>query len=173
MTTYISRPNSIVIACVRDTNKASSKALSDLPRGHSSTLIVVKIDSSSILDASAAIKLVKSEHSITCIDVVVANAGITDTYQPPATISIEEMKTLLNVNTIGPLVLFQAVLPLLQKSKNPRFVTISSPLGSVGDMESRPNPMGGYGTSKAALNYITRKIHFTHDNLISFAADPG
>lgn len=171
--TYISRPNSIVIAGVRDPNAASSKALSDLPRSQSSSVIVVKIDSGSTTDAAAAIKLLQSEHSITHLDVVIANAGISDSYQPPATVSIDEMKTLINVNAIGSLILFQAVLPLLQKSPKPKFVAVSSPLGSIGGMELRPYPMVGYGTSKAALNYIVRKIHFAHEDLVSFAVDPG
>ena len=173
MEKYISRPNTKVIACVRDPNMASSKNLSDLPKSPSSSLIIIKIDSSSTSDAAVAIKLLQSEHAVTSVDVVIANAGIMDTYQPPATISVDELKALLNTNTIGPLVLFQAVLPLLQKSRAPKFVTVSSPMGSIGGMELRPYPMVGYGTSKAALNYITRKIHFTHDDVISFAADPG
>ena len=162
-----------MIAAVRDPNSESSKALSDLPKGQSSSLIVVKIDSSSTTDAAAAIKLLQEEHHITRIDVVVANAAIMDTYQPPATIAIDELKLLLNVNAVGSLVLFQAVLPLLQRSQLRKFVAVSSPLGSIGGMESRPHPMVGYGASKAALNYIVRKIHFANEDLVSFAVDPG
>ena len=134
---------------------------------------MVKIDSSSTTDAAAAIKLLQAEHSVASLDVVIANAGATDSFQPPATINIEETKALIDVNTIGPLVLFQAVLPLLQKSRNPKFVAVSSAVGSIGGMELRPYPMFGYGASKAALNYIVRKIHFAHEDLVSFAADPG
>lgn len=66
-----------------------------------------------------------------------------------------------NVN--GPLVLFQATINLLKASKNPRFIPISSGAGSV----TRSPPMelqtGAYGASKAALNYLTRKLHFEED----------
>jgi norsolorinic acid ketoreductase len=37
----------------------------------------------------------------------------------------------------------------------------------------RPFPNAAYGTSKAALNYLTRKMHYEHENLIVFPIDPG
>lgn len=173
METYLLRPNCTVIAGVRDPDNESSKTLSSLPKDQSSKLIVVKIDSNSTQDAAAAVKQLHLEHSITSLDVVIANAGVSGSYQPPATVPIEEVKHLLDVNFIGSLVLFQATLPLLQKSTKPIFATISSPLGSVGGMEERPYPLISYGASKAALNYLTRKIHFSHEKLISFAINPG
>ena len=76
-----------------------------------------------------------------------------------------EAKEHVNVNSIGALVLFHAVLPLL--------LTISSPLCSIGGMETKPFSMGAYGISKATLNYLTRKIYFENDNLVAFALNPG
>ena len=74
---------------------------------------------------------------------------------------------------IGPLALFQVVLPLLQIStKLEQFVTVSSPIGSIGGMGPDPAPMAAYGASKAALNYLTRKIHFEYGCLISFPVSP-
>jgi len=75
------------------------------------------------------------------------------------------------VNVSGPVLLFQAVLPLLRKGS--KFVTMSSSAGSIGGIELRNVPNAPYGASKAALNYITRKAHFEHEDLIIFPIDPG
>jgi len=79
----------------------------------------------------------------------------------------------MEVNTIGVLALFQASWPLLQKSKQPIFMALSSGVGSIGDMGSIPLLATAYGASKAALNYIVRKIHYENEALIAFVISPG
>jgi NAD(P)-dependent dehydrogenase (short-subunit alcohol dehydrogenase family) len=59
------------------------------------------------------------------------------------------------VDIVEPGLLSQAVLPLLQKSANPRSVAMSSSAASIGAIEYRPFPNAVYGASKAQLNYIT------------------
>ena len=54
-----------------------------------------------------------------------------------------------------------------------KFIVISSVLGSMGAMEMAPLPATAHGSSKAALNYTTRKIHFEHPALTTFAVYPG
>lgn len=88
------------------------------------------------------------------------------------------MKEHYQVNVIAPTLLFQAVLPLLEKSigldgKEPKFVTVSSAAGSIGAMEACPFPNAVYGPTKAALNYLTRKIHTEHTGITAFATEPG
>ena len=137
----------------------------------------MKIDSLEPSDAKAAVQTLQNKHRITSLDVIIANAGISSpkAFSPVASVKIEDVKEHVDVNTIGPLALFQATLPLLEKATHGpgKFVTVSSPIGSIGGMEQRPFPMSAYGASKAALNYLTRKIHFEHENLIAFAIDPG
>ena len=162
-----------MVAAVRNPS-GNVEALNRLPKGDSSSLIIVKIDSASKTDAQEAVKLLQSKHSLTSLDTVIANAGICypEAYGPVAGIRPEDISEHVEVNAIGPLVLFQAVLPLLQKSKQPgKFFATSSAAASIGGMQ--PFPMTPYGISKAALNYILRKIHFDHENLIAFAVDPG
>lgn len=77
----------------------------------------------------------------------------------------------MNVNGIGPLLLFQAVFPLLKRGS--KFVGVSSAISSIGGMEMRPFPCGAYGMSKAVLNYVVRKCHFENEELVVFALDPG
>jgi norsolorinic acid ketoreductase len=77
------------------------------------------------------------------------------------------------VNVIGTVLFFQAVLPLLQKSKNPKFVAMGSSAGQITEMEKVPFPNSVYGVTKAALNYIVKKIHLEHVGIIVFPLDPG
>jgi len=172
---YLSRPDNTVIAAVRDPI-GGAKTLKYLPRGDSSLLIIVKIQNASESDAQEAVNLLESKHNITSIDAVIANAGISspNAFGPLASASVKDVKEHANVNAIGSLVLFQSVLPLLQKSMRPgKFVTVSSPVGSIGGMDKYPYPVTPYGASKVMLNYFTRKIHFEHEDLIVFAVDPG
>jgi norsolorinic acid ketoreductase len=167
--TYLSRTNNTVIAAVRNPSSASS--LNSLPKGEGSSLIIVKIDSASQTDALAAIKELTEVHKITNLDVVIANAGIS---LPPvhiAKLPLSEIQESLNTNSFGPLLLFQASLPLLKKGS--KFVGVSSALATIGGMELRPYPSTAYGVSKAVLNYFLRKIHFEHEDFTTFALDPG
>ena len=172
---YISRPDTTVIAAVRDPANTTAKALNNLSKGKNSKLIIVKIDSTSTTDPADAVKELQTSYQIPKIDVVIANAGISDTadFGPVTAIKIPSLNTHIAVNAIGPLVLFQAVSPLLEKSAQPKFAVVGSPLGSIGGMEERPYPCSVYGISKAIANYLVRKIHFENTGLTSFVIDPG
>ncbi|KAF9472159.1 NAD(P)-binding protein, partial [Pholiota conissans] len=107
------------------------------------------------------------------IDTVIANAGISN---PPGKVhetSVENYEEHFSVNVLGPIVLFQAFRDLLKVSSLPRFIAISSGAGSIGMMDMIPMDMSSYGTSKAALNWVVRKIHFENDWLIAYPQCPG
>lgn len=169
---YLSRPSTTVIAGVRDPNHPTSQKLSSLPKDPTSKLILVKIDNKSETDPAAAVKSIQSQ-GVSKLDLVIANAGICNDFAPVATVDPAVFREHVVVNGFGPLYLFQAVLPLLQKSENPKFVGIGSPMGSIGGMEMRPFPMTAYGTSKAIFHWIVRKIHFEHPEIVSLIVDPG
>ena len=65
------------------------------------------------------------------------------------------------VNTNGPLVLFQATYALLRASAEPKFIVISSAVGSITLGANLPFNIYAYGASKAAVNWVARKLH--HD----------
>jgi norsolorinic acid ketoreductase len=67
------------------------------------------------------------------------------------------MTDLAMIQTLGPLILFQAALPLLKKSALPKFVVISTIAGVIG-LPQFPMPLSGYGSSKAALNFIVSNV---------------
>lgn len=87
---------------------------------------------------------------------------------PPA-----EVQEHFAVNVVGTLALFQATCPLLKASAAPKFVAISTFIGSIADMEQYPFPATALGISKAALNFLVRKIHFENDWLVAFPLHPG
>ncbi|KZP03547.1 aflatoxin biosynthesis ketoreductase-like protein nor-1, partial [Athelia psychrophila] len=146
-------------------------SLKSLPVGASSKLILVKIDSLSEIDAADAVKLLQAEHGITALDVVIANSGIGNYLGPAVTTPLHEMRAHFEVNTLGPLILFQATAALLEAAQDGKFFVMSTAAGSIGDM--MPFPGTAYSSSKAAVNFITRKIHFEHEKITSVALTPG
>jgi norsolorinic acid ketoreductase len=171
--TYVSRPDTIVVATTRDLESASSKALSSLPTGKGSKIIVVKLDANREEDAQEAVEELKATHGINHIDIVIANAGIGEFVGPTMSTPVSAFQNHFNVNTIGTLTLFQATNSLLEKSASPKFVYISTVLSSIADMEKWALPAVAYGASKAAANYIIRKIHIEHPELNIFSIHPG
>ncbi|KAL8658843.1 MAG: hypothetical protein Q9202_007408 [Teloschistes flavicans] len=172
---YLSRPNTIVVAGVRDPNHPTSKKLSSVSGHPSSKIIVVKIDSKSNSDPAKAIESIQSSHGIEKLDLVIANAGICTDYSSVADVDPGVFTEHVIVNGIGPLYLFQAVLPLLQKGGQgcAKFVGIGSPMGSIGGQDLRPYPMTAYGGSKAVAHWLIRKVHFEHPEITSLVVDPG
>ena len=71
VTALLKRPNTTVIAGVRDTTASTSQALSSLPTANASKVVVVQIDSNNQYSAELAIKGLKD---IDHIDTVIANA---------------------------------------------------------------------------------------------------
>ncbi|KAI4212405.1 MAG: hypothetical protein LQ351_004837 [Letrouitia transgressa] len=170
---YLSRPSTTVVAAVRDPEHPTSQTLASFPKDMSSKLIVVKLDSKSETDPANAVTYIRSQ-GVTSLDLVIANAGICKEYSPVATVNTAAFKEHVVVNGFDPLFLFQAVLPLLQKSGHgAKFVGIGSPLGSIGGMEMRPFPTSAYGASKFIFHWMVRKVHFEHPDIVSLIVDPG
>jgi len=168
---YLKQKNTVVIAGVR--NPSGAKELSELKPASGSKLIIVKLDSKSETDAKEAVALLKSKHGINHLDVVIANAGIGKFWGTALETPISEFKEHFDVNATGTLVLFQAVYELLNASKNPKFIPIGTPVGSIGELENYPLGSTAYGSSKAALNFLTRKLHLEHPNMVIYPLAPG
>jgi NAD(P)-dependent dehydrogenase (short-subunit alcohol dehydrogenase family) len=105
------------------------------------------------------------------LDVVVNNAAtllgesmsILDT---PPDIFEKTMRT----NALGPLLVTQAVAPLLRRSKSARVVNVSSGAGQISSMTSYAP---AYSISKAALNTITVMLANALPNARVNCVDPG
>lgn len=92
------------------------------------------------------------------LDVLINNAAV---FPDPSKAALDTDRAMLAdafaTNTIGPLLVSQAFVPLLKKStaKPARIVNISSGLGALSDMQ---NSCTAYGISKTALNAVTRQL---------------
>ena len=89
------------------------------------------------------------------VDVLVNNAGRMDgRWQTIGEVDPDVSLDVLNVNTIGPLRVTQALWPLLEKTGNSKVANISSLMGSIDDCLSGRSY--AYRTSKTGLNMITK-----------------
>jgi NAD(P)-dependent dehydrogenase (short-subunit alcohol dehydrogenase family) len=90
------------------------------------------------------------------LNVLINNAAILPTWQGTIlNATAAELRDTFTTNTLGPILLIQALLPLLEAGKPARVINVSSQLGSVQNMT---DGWAGYGISKAALNAATRKL---------------
>jgi NAD(P)-dependent dehydrogenase (short-subunit alcohol dehydrogenase family) len=77
----------------------------------------------------------------------------TDTLE---TVNLAKLQKTFAVNTFGPLLLTQALLPNISASQNPKIAVVSSRVGSMAD-----NSSGGaysYRSSKAAVNALFKSM---------------
>ncbi|KAM6479565.1 hypothetical protein HDV62DRAFT_393436 [Trichoderma sp. SZMC 28011] len=173
--TFLARDNVVVIAAVRDPlDEKSTAALSNAICGSNSELIIIKIDSLDSNSSSSGIASIPER--IDHLDVVIANAGVLQHYGPVTALPIDMLSYHFTINTAAPISLLQNCLPLLKKSnKNncPKFVVISSSLGSIAQVDQVSPLTGAYGASKVAINYLMRKVHFEEPWLSSLVICPG
>ena len=118
------------------------------------------------------------------LDILVNNAVFFNReVQTPSQVPVELLHNYINTNFIAPVLLTQALLPLIRKSEAGRFVNMSTSIGSMGIMGtsvhhneriSKAVPLG-YSASKAALNMFTvllaKELRDTKIKVNS--ADPG
>ena len=163
-----------MVAAVRNPESPVSQSLKQLPKGNGSSLHIVKVDNEVHTDPVAAIKELEAL-GISHLDTVIANAAVGEVARSVLETDPEDVRRHLDINTISVLILFQAVEPLLRKAQhgNPKFIALSSNLGSIGLAPSIPGPWFCYGVAKAALNYTIRRIHVENDWLTATAVQPG
>lgn len=105
----------------------------------------------SILRAARELK-----QRIKALNVLINNAAILDKWLGTILDSkAADLRDTFITNALGPVLLTQALLPLLEAGKPARVINVSSQLGSVSKMG---DGWPGYGISKAALNAATRKL---------------
>ena len=90
------------------------------------------------LDVSDSISVIEFAHSVSQhtsqVDVLVNNAGRMDgRWQSIDEVDADVSLEVLNVNTIGPLRVTQALWPLLERTTNSKVANITSLMGSIDD----------------------------------------
>jgi len=105
------------------------------------------------LDTSDPSSIAALAASLTRLDVLVNNAAILlDEEGSILTTTAETFEATMRTNALGPLLMTQAVAPLLRRSRAARVVNVSSGAGQISSMRSYAP---AYSISKAALNAIT------------------
>ncbi|KAJ6555168.1 hypothetical protein DFH09DRAFT_1165694 [Mycena vulgaris] len=99
--------------------------------------------------------------------------GISNYFGSLAATPISQFRSHWEVNTLGPVVLFQAAHTLLlaSPSKAPIFALISTGGASMGrynDIQA-----AAYGSSKAAANFLVKAMDTENPALIALAINPG
>lgn len=119
----------------------------------------VEIDVTNIHSIVSAKELLTSK--VTHLDVLVNNAGILgEMPQSALSVSVDNVKSVLETNFYGVIQTTQQFIDLLKKSEQPRIVNVTSDLGSLTN-HSNPNwehykfKLTAYVASKAALNAYT------------------
>lgn len=149
----LSRAGLMAVLGSRDLSKGQAAAETLKSEGLDAAVVALDVTSAASISAAVA----ETVRLFGRLDVLVNNAGIMidgpgtgqATFDVPASVVRETFET----NTIGPLLLTQAVIPLMRERGYGRIVNVSSGLGQLADMG------GGwpaYRLSKTALNALTR-----------------
>jgi norsolorinic acid ketoreductase len=170
---YLNLPQTTAIAAVRNLDHPSVEDLRSLPVSSGSRLIVVKIDSAFLEDPKDAVAVLRDQYGITQLDTVIANAGIGKDWSLVAQTDIAEVEDHFKINSVGPFALYLATRSLLLASENPKFVVLSTELGSIGLQGERKIQDVAYGMSKAAVNFFVGKLHHEEPKLTAFPIHPG
>ena len=113
-------------------------------------------------------------------DFVINSAGILheNDLQPEKSLNQcrqDSLMRLFLVNSIGPLMLARAMIPLMPRNRPGHFAVLSAMVGSIGD--NRLGGWYGYRASKAALNQFMRTLAVecrrSHPQLCITAIHPG
>ncbi|KLJ12817.1 hypothetical protein EMPG_12184 [Blastomyces silverae] len=185
--TYLSRPNTTVIGMVR--NSASASMLREATsttaetRGANSILYIVEIDFSDPTITNAPDKIrelvLAGTKNISHINTLILSAAMLTPMVPTLSITAADLRKCFEVNTIAPLMTFQALWPLLRAAEGPKkFIMLSSSVASIGAME--PFAGAAYAMSKVAMNWATKSFHEQivgkdgdGEGLVSVVVHPG
>ena len=147
-------PSTFVIATCRSPSTANE--LQDLAKEYNENkLLILPLDTTSADSYKNVVERLELK-GITKIDVLIANAGITNPDHPAdpiLTCSETTMMDVFKTNCVGTMLTLQNFTPLLQRGKTKLCVLLSSRLASIEQAED----VGGYTSyraSKAAMNML-------------------
>jgi NAD(P)-dependent dehydrogenase (short-subunit alcohol dehydrogenase family) len=120
-------------------------------------------------DSIAALKTSLGDRPV---DLLINNAGIFPRVSEIDSVDADDYALTLMVNTLGPVLVTQAVMPNLRSGEMKRVVNITSGLGSI---EQSSGGYYGYRESKAALNMFTKSLasELGPEGFICLALHPG
>ena len=141
-----------VLLGARDLNKAKDAADLLAAEGISVTYRALDVTSAeSVKDAVAGIERDKGR-----LEILINNAGVfLDKDGTAETIDLDRVRRTMETNVYGPILICQAVVPMMKKQGYGRIVNLASELASLTDMEGL---YPAYRMSKTALNAYTRVL---------------
>lgn len=196
VTELAKRPNTIVFAGARQPSTATE--LQKLAAAHPGKIHIVPLVSADKENNLAAVETIRE--TVGKVDVVIANAGVGTPLEFALEVAPETMlrhfdvrtdrlsacnvprrvdvimassriaDAASQVNVNGPLVLFQAAYPLLKESNIRKFVAVSTPAASIHTGSQWPGGTYAYSSTKAALNWVMRKLHRDFEDLGQYSS---
>ncbi len=171
---YLERGDQVFAACRQP---AAATELQPLKQQYADRLVLLTLDLTD--DASIAAAVATVRETTEALDVLINNAGVYphagsgDDHQRLGQLTHADAIETMQVNAIGPLLMSQALLPLLRSGHKGRILSISSGQGSL-TWKATGDPYH-YSASKAALNMYMRSLaaEIGHLGLISVLVDPG
>ena len=164
---YLSESDVYIFATCRQPEHA--EALRQLQEVHPDRLSIVPLEVTDGQSIDSALKLVQAKTD--SLDILVNNAGVDNGNQSLEHIRAEMMMETYAINTVAPLMITKAFLPLLKSGA--KLIHISTEMASLADRTYGGNY--AYCSSKAALNMMMRGLaaDLRSRGIITIALDPG
>ena len=113
---------------------------------------IIQLDMDDVNSMQKAREHISENYKV--LDVLINNAAIFEEGSP-SEISQESLSRQVNTNLLGPWFLTQYLMELMQKSKDPRIVNVSSGAGQTANLTSSHT---GYRVSKLGLSGFTKML---------------
>ncbi len=158
-----------VLACCRD--PAHAETLKTLAAAHGGRLAVHALDVANPT-AITALPEVAKRH-LPRLDLLINNAGMLVSGERFGNVSSESLVESFRINAAAPLLITQALAPLLALGEKPRVLFISTQIASIAQASTFRTV--SYAMSKTALNMAVRRIaaELTPRGIVVLAAHPG
>lgn len=168
-TTELLERGSRVVACCRD--PAHADALDALVERHGGRLHVQPLDVGDA-DAIAALPSVV-DRQLKHLDLLINNAGVLTSGERFGNVAADSLATSFAVNASAPLLITQALAPLLALGHQPRVLCITSQLGSIAQASAFRTV--SYAMGKAALNMAVKRLaaELAPRGILVLAVHPG
>ncbi|KAI0325661.1 NAD-P-binding protein [Cubamyces sp. BRFM 1775] len=168
----VSSPDNLVVAACRSPEKAAAlQALKGTSKG---TLHIVQLDVGDFDSIRASFGQVEPILGGIGLDYLINNAGVA-LIDTPFDLDPEVLVNTFRINAVGPALVSQVYLPLIEKSNRKVILHVSSTAGSIGsiDLIGATGKYPTYAMSKAALNMLAVKQKGFRPDLITITLCPG
>ena len=160
-----------VYGTVRNLHSDNMDGIKNLKKTYHQKLHLIKLDVTQKNLQDQIIQHVPKDFEL---DILINNAGI---YNKKTSAGLEKHNMedtfeALMVNTLGPMKVTQALIPHIQRSKNPKIVNISSILGSVA-LNKNFSSTYDYRVSKAGLNMFSKNLALEFPDIVVLNLHPG